>query len=163
MIWNSSAGSASQTTNRFSSDAAAGPSTPRLRHKKPAAISPNTGNRISIVDDILDTLRETGTRKLNGSARLSPMRTPMSTARFACLDRLCKQLVCSVRATECRGGGGRICISRFDVCLREAESVICPSAAHPARMTEDPLPCIRLRPAADAAHCCASRPSPPHR
>jgi len=43
----------------------------------------DTGNRISIVDDILNTLRETGTHQLNGSAESRPMRDAGHPARHA--------------------------------------------------------------------------------
>ncbi|MBR7990712.1 ABC transporter substrate-binding protein, partial [Burkholderia cenocepacia] len=36
--------------------------------------------------------------------------------------------------------GARICISGFDVCRPETDSVICPAAARPARITEDTPP-----------------------
>src|SRR5580698_3028059 len=63
MMSKSSAGSASQTTKRFSSDAAVGPSRPRLRHRKPAKIRPNTGSRISRVDNIGEAGRQAEKRR----------------------------------------------------------------------------------------------------
>src|SRR6201989_28418 len=52
MMSNSNAGSASQTTKRFSSEAEFGPSTLRRRQAKPAKIRPKTGSRISRVANI---------------------------------------------------------------------------------------------------------------
>ena len=56
MTSNKRAGKASHTTNRFSSGAAFGPSTPVRRHINPAKMRPNTGSNIGKLENTLYVL-----------------------------------------------------------------------------------------------------------